>query len=140
MFNALHAVPARLSLGLEHSALPRAALVPPFRRVRSRYLQPSAFDGLAVGVATVPVVLSSALLLCELKSVNTVRESGGSVVEELTVEELDRSDWVEYLGTVLEGSLMCAVWEVSHGDSGRPLGPRCSNNRLDKATEKRKPP
>lgn len=61
------------------------------------------------------MVLSSALFLCELKSVNTVKES---VVEELTIGELDRSDWVEYLRTVLEGSLMCTAWQVSRGDSG----------------------
>lgn len=95
-------------------------------RLGGRRVIVSPFDGLTIGVVTVPLLVSSVFSLAELNRVDPGEEvgwadkgGGGGDVLELGYSEDDAGiceegvELVEYLEAVLESSVLCAVWEVT---------------------------
>lgn len=106
-------------------------------------LSSSPFDGLAVAVSTVPLVLSSVFVLAELNRISGGGDGGSSSGETEgagftskgygeDIEEsssyshsdnggaagsvcADGAELAGYLEVMLESSVLCAVWEVSSG-------------------------
>ena len=93
----------------------------------------SPFDGLAVAVSTVPLVLSGVFVLAELNRISgggAASAGGGGEIEGAGLSSkghgddvddsagnicADGADLAAYLEVMLESSLLCAVWEVSSG-------------------------